>query len=262
MKLRIKRIFAFIIDWNIVLLPFAFIFAFLPAVLQKHPISNPLIALLMLFTFLAPFGIFLFRDAIFKGRSPGKRVFKLYVYDQKTLNTADTTQCALKNVLLPLCFFDAVIYLVTGKTLGDRVAGTLVATKQDLEAFSQETKHPVPVTTKGKAKNGLSVLAIIVACFLALFGLTQIILNQQKDTEEYKIAYRYFTESKAFEELNVDESKIRFNKYSLNTYTSHKDNSVTQTAEIGFVVKSQTFVVVCHKENDVWLVCDECTSFK
>lgn len=260
MKTRFKRLAAFIIDWNVILFPSAFIFTFLPTISQMLPIGEVLSALLMISATLAPFGIFLFRDVIFKGRSPGKRFFKLYVYDQKTLNPADTTQCALKNVLLPLCFFDAVIYLVTGKTLGDRLAGTLVATKQDIEALSQETEHNAPATAK--AKRGLSVLAIIVACFLALFGLTQLILNQQKDTEEYKIAYRYFTESQAFEELNVNESKIRFNKYSRNTTTSPKDNSVTQTAEIGFVVKSEAFVVVCHKENDVWVVCDECTSFK
>lgn len=262
MKIRIKRIFAFLIDWYIILLPSALVTPYITFFLNKHFEGNPWVDFVSFFVFLLPLGAFLLKDVVCKGRSAGKRVFGLYVYDKKTLKQADNNQCVLKNLFLFLCVFDAVIYLVTGKTLGDRLAGTLVATKQDIEALIQETEHNAPATAKAKAKRGLSVLAIIVACFLALFGLTQLILNQQKDSEEYKIAYDYFTDSRAFEELNVDESKIRFNKYSRNTFTSHQDNSVTQTAEIGFVVKSEAFVVVCHKENDVWLVCDECTSFK
>lgn len=262
MKIRIKRIFAFLIDWYIILLPSALVTPYITFFLNKHFEGNPWVDFVSFFVFLLPLGAFLLKDVVCKGRSAGKRVFGLYVYDKKTLKQADNNQCVLKNLFLFLCVFDAVIYLVTGKTLGDRLAGTLVATKQDIEALSQETEHNAPATAKAKAKRGLSVLAIIVACFLALFGLTQLILNQQKDSEEYKIAYDYFTDSRAFEELNVDESKIRFNKYSRNTFTSHQDNSVTQTAEIGFVVNSKSFVVVCHKENDLWVICDECTLFE
>ena len=262
MKIRIKRIFAFLIDWYIILIPSALITPYITFFLNKHFEGNPWVDFVSFFVFLLPLGAFLLKDVVCKGRSAGKRVFGLYIYDQKTLKQADNKQCILKNLFLFLCVFDAVLLLVTGKTLGDRLAGTVVTSEQDIEALSQETEHNAPATAKAKAKRGLSVLAIIVACFLALFGLTQLILNQQKDTEEYKIAYRYFTESQAFEKLNVDESKIRFNKYSRNTTTSPKDNSVTQTAEIGFVVNSKSFVVVCHKENDLWVICDECTSFK
>lgn len=262
MKIRIKRIFAFLIDWYIILIPSALITPYITFFLNKHFEGNPWVDFVSFFVFLLPLGAFLLKDVVCKGRSAGKRVFGLYIYDQKTLKQADNKQCILKNLFLFLCVFDAVLLLVTGKTLGDRLAGTVVTSEQDIKPNTQETEYNAPATAKVKAKRGLSVLAIIVACFLALFGLTQIILNQQKDTEEYKIAYRYFTESQAFEELNVNESKIRFNKYSRNTTTSPKDNSVTQTAEIGFVVNFKSFVVVCHKENDVWLVCDECTSFK
>ena len=66
----------------------------------------------------------------------------------------------------------------------------------------------------------------------------------------------------AFEELNVDESQIRFNKYNLSTYTSPEDNSGIQTAKIGFVANSKSFEVVRHKENGKWRVCDECTLFE
>lgn len=262
MKIRIKRIFAFLIDWYIILIPSALITPYITFFLNKHFEGNPWVDFVSFFVFLLPLGAFLLKDVVCKGRSAGKRVFGIYIYDQKTLKQADNKQCILKNLFLFLCVFDAVLLLVTGKTLGDRLAGTVVTSEQDIKPNTQETEHNTPATAKAKAKRGLSVLAIIVACFLALFGLTQLILNQQKDSEEYKIAYDYFTDSRAFEELNVDESKIRFNKYSRNTFTSHQDNSVTQTAEIGFVVNSKSFVVVCHKENDLWVICDECTLFE
>ncbi len=262
MKIRIKRLFAFLIDWYIILIPAALITPYIPLFLNKHFEGNPWVDFVSFFVSLLPLGAFLLKDVVCKGRSVGKRVFGLYVYDQKTLKQADNKQCILKNVFLFLCVFDAILLLVTGKTLGDRAAGTLVMSEIDLESHSQESEYYTPASNKGKIKKSVSVIAIIVACFLAFFGLIQFVLNQQKDTEEYKIAYDYFTESRTFEELNVDESKIRFNKYNLNTFTSHQGNTISQTVEIGFVVKSRAFVVVCHKENDVWVVCDECTAFK
>ena len=98
---------------------------------------------------------------------------------------------------------------------------------------------------------------------MAIFvGLIQTVLNTQKDTEEYKVAYSYFVESHAFKELNVNESKIHFNQYSSYTYTSNDNSSVSQTVKIGFSVNFKSFEVVCHKENDIWQVCNECTLFE
>ncbi len=267
MKIRFKRLFAFLIDWYVILIPAALITPYIPLFLNKQFEENPWVDFISLFIYLFPLGAFLLKDAVCKGRSVGKRLFGLYVYDQKTLKQADTKQCVLKNVFLFLCVFDAIILLVTGKTLGDRVAGTLVTSKQDLELYEKEIQdvsamYTPPGLKKKKTKKAILIFAIIIGCLLAFVGLIQVILNQQKDTEEYKIAYDYFTESKAFEELNVDESKIHFNQYSSHTYTAKNNNSVSQTVEIGFVVNFKSFEVVCHKENDIWQVCNECTLFE
>lgn len=113
-----------------------------------------------------------------------------------------------------------------------------------------------------KQKKVVLIITIIIACLAIFVGMIQVILNTQKDTAEYKVAYSYFLQSQAFKELNADKSKIRFNKYSSSTYTSKNSDSFTQTVKIGFVVNFQSFEVVCHKENDMWQVCDECTLFK
>ncbi len=262
MSIRLKRLIAFVIDWNITLFPFVFIFSFLTAFLRQESAVNPLIFLLCFFGVIFAFGAFILRDVIFKGRSLGKRIFGLYVYDKKSLGKANARQLCSRNIFFFLYFIDGILLLATGQTIGDRVAGTLVTSKQGFESYTNEIQDSASAPKQKKVKKVVLIIAIIIACFAIFAGLIQIVLNTQKDTEEYKVAYSYFVESQAFKKLNVDESKIRFNQYSSHTYTSNDNNSVSQTVEIGFIVNFKSFEIVCHKENDMWQVCNECTLFE
>lgn len=262
MGVKLKRLIAFVIDWNITLLPFVFIFSLLTTFLRKESAVNPYVFLLCFLAIVFAFGAFVLRDVIFKGRSLGKRIFGLYIYEKSSLKQASLKQCFLRNLFFFLYFIDGILLLVTGQTIGDRVAGTLVTSKQGFEAHINEMKDSTPALKQNNVKKVVLVIAIIIACLTILMGLIQIVLNAQKDTEEYKVAYSYFVESHAFKELNVDESKIRFNQYSAHTYTSSDNSSASQTVKIGFLVNFKAFEVVCHKENGVWQVCDECTRFE
>lgn len=262
LSVRFKRIIAFIIDWNICLFPFVFLVSFSTSFVSKQFETNSLVTFFSFLFFIFPFVVFILRDVIFKGRSLGKRIFGLYIYDKNSLGKTHVNQCILRNIFFFVYFIDVIILLVTGQTIGDRVAGTLVMSEQNAESYNKELQNNSSATKKEKLKKVILIFAIVISCLIAFIGLTQILLNAQKNTEEYKIAYSYFIESNAFEELNVDESKIRFNKYNLNTYTSPEDASGTQTAKLGFVVKHQSFEVVCHKENGIWQVCNECTLFE
>ncbi len=261
MSTKFKRIIAFLIDWNISLLPFIFVFSFTALFLQQHSEADPIAFLLAFLFMILSFAAFILRDVIFKGRSLGKRIFGLYVYDKNSLEKASAKQCFLRNIFLIIFQIDGILLLATGKTVGDRVAGTLVMTKKAHESYINDATLVQPLSKKQKAKKALKVFVIIIACVIAFIGFIQIILNLQKDSEEYKIAYSYFTESKAFNDLNVDESKIRFNQYSYNREMTD-NSSLTETAELGFTVNFKSFVVVCHKENGIWTVCDECTLFE
>ena len=261
MSVRFKRLIAFVIDWNIALFPFVFIFFFLTTFLRKESAINLLIVLLCFFAIFFAFGMFVLRDVIFKGRSLGKRILGLYVYDKSSLEQASAKQRFLRNVFFFLYFIDGILLLVTGQTIGDRVAGTLVTSEQGFEANINEIQNSFPAPKQKKVKKIVLVIAIIIACLAIFAGLIQIVLNTQKDTEEYKVAYSYFVESQAFKELNVDESKIRFNQYSSHTYTSNDNSSASQTVKIGFIVNFKSFEVVCHKEGNIWQVCNECTLF-
>lgn len=105
----------------------------------------------------------------------------------------------------------------------------------------------------------LLIAGIFLAGMVAFMGLIQLILHAQKDTEEYKTAYSYLIASDAFAALDADESDIRMNQYSSNT--SYNNGVKETTVTIGFMVNFRSFRVVCHQENGVWQVCDECTIF-
>ena len=108
----------------------------------------------------------------------------------------------------------------------------------------------------------LAVVLPLVAIggFIALiFGIVTGALNRVKDSEEYALAYSYLINSVAFDNLDVDESEIKFTGYekTIKPGSSHGDR-----VELTFFVDGSSFTVVCHQENDgEWFVCDECTFF-
>lgn len=258
MNVKFRRLIAFIIDFNISIILPIFIFGYISTFLQ----SEVLIILVLFSTVIFALGAFIARDVIFKGRSLGKRILALYVYNKNSLTQASKKQCFLRNIFLCIYLVDGIILLATSETIGDRVAGTLVTSKQGLDSYTNKIQDSAPTPKQKKVTKVVLVIAIIIVALAIFAGLIQTVLNTQKDTEEYKVAYSYLVKSQAFKELNTDESKIRFNKYSLRTHTSKDSDSVTQTVKIGFVVDFQSFEVICHKENDVWQVCDECTLFE
>lgn len=107
----------------------------------------------------------------------------------------------------------------------------------------------------------ITVIAAILVCVIAFIGFIQFILNAQKDTEEYKVAYNYLINSESFKKTGADESDIRLNQYSSKINSSICSDSTSRTVEIGFIVKMKSFVIVCHQEDGVWQVCDDCTKF-
>lgn len=262
MRDRFRRVIAVFLDWNITLLPFVLLFTFLTTSFQQQDTIPTAIGILCFLFMVIPFSAFIFRDVIFKGRSLGKRIMRLRVYDKNTLQEPSTKQCAVRNLFLPLYPIEGIVLLFTGRTMGDRVAGTVVLSQAALE---EERKHsdpdaPSSIRPKVKTKDVFFVAAIVIGCFIAFFGLIQILLNAQKDTEEYQLAYDYLISSEAFETLNIEEHKIRMNQYSSTTKSA--GDSFSRTVEIGFLINFQSFQVVLHNENGTWLVCEECTPFR
>lgn len=173
------------------------------------------------------------------------------------MEAASTRQRAIRNLFFFLYLFDGIILLASGQTIGDHAAGTVVLSQKDPTAW-----QPAPAPSGRKTKT--IVIALIAAAIIwiaAIFGIVLLALDSQKDSEEYQLAYQYLISSSAFEELNADESSIFMNQYSSRTTLSPDGGSPVKTVQIGFLVNSRSFEVVCHQEDGVWRVCGDCTSF-
>ena len=265
MKTRYKRIFAFLIDWGLALLPIVPFSLILSTPGIQDSVPSIVTVLLSLLIFPLPLALFIARDGLFQGRSPGKRLFGLCVYDKTTLQGPTIRQFLLRNVFLLIYPIDALILLTTGDSLGDRVANTVVLSSDAREHRLSEctaSDMTVPVSGKGSAAEVVKVTALALAVLVAFVGLIQSVLSAQKDTEEYQIAYNYLISSQAFQALHVEESELRINSYSSSSSYSPDREGYTQTVEFGFLVNFRSFHVVLHKENDLWSVCRNCTPFQ
>lgn len=118
-------------------------------------------------------------------------------------------------------------------------------------------------TPQKKNKTATIVVVAIVAAALSLilmitgfFTLVFSVLDKQKDSPEYKVAYEYLVSSEAFNELSPEPDQIRFNSFRISTVNGES------TATVGFTVNGRSFEVVCHKEDGRWIPCRECTKFQ
>ena len=276
---RIKRILAFFVDWYVLILPVVLLG--LMMMLIPELTSQPMIGFLILFLFAMVFGtmaLMAARDVVFCGRSLGKRIFGLYVVDKKTLEPISKSRRFVRTIFFFLInWVEIILLLATGETLGDRVAAAQVLSKKTMESRRAElmaeqemlasdsgcTQTPTAAPAPGKPtskKQIILVVGILLAALLAFVGIVQISLHSARNTEEARLAYTYVTESEAFAASGIKPSTLRMNQYSRNSFTENGETKTT--AEISFTARFRTFRVVCHKENDVWTVCGECTGFR
>ena len=123
--MKLKRILAWIIDWNLSGVP-ALIYAVIFAERVKtHGASAVGLLLFVLFVLSFP-TIFVLRDVIFGGRSPAKRMFGLRVVSAETGETPSKQNLILRNVFFFIYPIDAILLIATGKSLGDTVTNTTV----------------------------------------------------------------------------------------------------------------------------------------
>ena len=125
----IRRIIAWIIDWNLSGLPCLLYTTIFMDVFQRPSFQNiGYILIFMLLVFLYPV-TFVFRDVIFKGRSIGKRIFGLYVLDKNTNEPASIEQRIIRNLFFFVYPVDGIILIATKESIGDRAVNTIVVKK-------------------------------------------------------------------------------------------------------------------------------------
>ena len=276
-KTKIFRLIAAVIDWNIIgaitmLSVVLFMAVFLAA---GASLTGPAALLLMLLILSYPV-CFMLKDLLFGGRSLGKRIMGLTVLDKTTGKVPKKTVLFLRNIFLIIAHVEAIVMLITGLTLGDRAAHTVVVRKKDLD-LSQNI-DPVQQNTdminqyasnqtaraRSKKKQAILWISIIVAVLVLFVGFVLSIinasLNAMKNTEEYKIAYAYVIESDRVRELGIEEEQLKFTSFSKGTRLVGEGTQ--RFAEFSFrVSRGHDLTVILHDEGNGWYVCEECTKF-
>ena len=123
--MKIKRILAWIIDWNLCGLPtliYALIFSEI-ARTQGTNIGGMLLFVLLVLLFPT---MFVFRDVLFNRRSIAKRLFRLRVIDNATNERTSNKKLVIRNLFFVAYPVELVLLIVTGRSLGDMVTKTSV----------------------------------------------------------------------------------------------------------------------------------------
>ena len=213
------------------------------------------------------------------GRSLGKRMLGLVVLDLRTGEKAKTSQRMFRNIFLVACQVDIIIMLATGRSLGDRMAHTVVVCQKDLNSdtkiIAPDDMHErmekinsytnnIP-SSKERRKKKLIITFSIIGGVVLLIGfvvcMTLIGLNEAKSSDEYKIAYEYVVESQEFERLGANEDRLAFLQYRKKTVYG-KDEGYKSIVLIGFNYGPfKRLEVICHDDGHGWYVCSDCTEF-
>lgn len=272
-SVKIKRMFAFIIDWNIIGFLELILLSFVPSLLlpNEEAANDSKILLTVFVMLLFPLLVSL-RDLIFGGRSIGKRIFGLTVLNRQTAEKAKAWQIFVRDIFFFAVQVDWIVMLGTGRSIGDFVANTAVVPKKQLSETYKGTaltvkninEYIAPERTKaGKRKNKwliITVLIIVAVFVIAMAALSIWIENNViKEADDYKTAYSYLVNSEAFEKTGKSEDDISFKEST--RFSEKRDGEYYYEAYFLFKVGKEKFEIICHFDGEKWYVCDECTKF-
>lgn len=270
-SVKMRRILAWIVDWNIAGVTAMLLFCLLTMAFGQSMENIPMP---LIFLFILSFPIlFICRDLFF-GKSLGKRIFRLTILDKQTGDKAKASKRLLRNIFFLISEADVIVMLISGFTIGDYAAHTVVVPTKNIKFDKSDPSkaniiqdintYTPPEQKTSRRKKFVIIVSIISAallfCLLS-YIMVSLSLEQKKNTEEYKLSYNYLIQSQKFKDLNIDEDKVRLKEYSYTTYTDkngNKEVSATIVFRVGILRNMQ---VVCHEEDGVWFVCEDCTEF-
>ena len=216
---RIRRFLGIIID-QMVAIALSVALAF--GVIFFLPIADVdlLTTIAMCTAFLGDAVLLALRDAIAGGTSLGKRIFGLCVVDKVNAARPVVWQRvvrSLSHVIIPVP--DAIVVLATGRSIGDFIAGTAVVSRKDYNNRLAEKNPLDPPVKVRKNRTGLTAflilaaMALVVAFFAGVVYITTVMLENERQTEEYLYAYDAIIESDEFASIDADESELLFTSF-------------------------------------------------
>lgn len=88
----------------------------------------------MIIMLFSTIGFFVLRDFVFGVRSIGKIITDLIILDGKTGEKAKKWQCAIRNLFFSIYVIDLIVMLITGRSIGDMLAHTIVVSKKSYDS--------------------------------------------------------------------------------------------------------------------------------
>ena len=126
--MKLRRILAWIIDWNLCGAPALIYSLFLSAIIKTQELQLWHLLTFLFFVLSFP-TLFVFRDILFNGRSIAKRIFKLRVIDNSTNELPPKYKLILRNLFFSIYPVEAILLIVTNKSLGDMTTNTTIVKK-------------------------------------------------------------------------------------------------------------------------------------
>ena len=253
-KVKFKRLLAWVIDWYTII-GSGILLTSIATAANAYTLSFFLIPATLIVLSL--------KDFVFGGRSLGKRITKLAILDTQTGEHPRKRQLCIRNLFAMLVSIDGIIVLASGRSLGDRLAHTVIVPQSAIESAKSNTPQTFHLPpTKHKTPKWLIALIIGgVALFIAAsIASSFAALNMFKNTEQARLAHAYLVESEAFQSLKATVEDIQMTGFETVTKRA-PDGSSSIVAEVVFSVKGRKFIVICHCEDGKWYVCSSCTAF-
>lgn len=162
---RFRRLLAGLIDWTVVGGIGTALIITLAVFCQENSSAYSTLCALVLLLCMA---VFVCRDLLGKGCSPGKRTLGLVILDAKGEKVPTAKQLILKNLFLPLLAIDGLILLATGQSIGERVAKVLVIPEKATAVIRESIATGRPVQDEDDAKLGKRISILLIALLLFL----------------------------------------------------------------------------------------------
>lgn len=156
------------------------------------------------------------------------------------------------------------ILLVSGFSVGDRIADTVVTETDKKTVLSDKTgkeksdavnAYTPPQNTKKKKLTTVGLLIAVLVILLAFSIATPFIgMSIVKATPEYEAAYRFFVSREEITAPGIREEDVRLVSYNVNKNLKGR----TGNAEFTFLANGKLSDVVCHYLDGEWKACPEC----
>ena len=180
--------------------------------------------------------------------------------DANTMSQPSPKQLIKKGLFLFLFSLDGLFLVFSGRSLGERFSHTIVLREQQLPSADLSSEFS---QFKPTVKKRILVTMITILCFsIPMFLIVSAGLNTIKKQKNYQLAYYYLISSNTYSQLHTEESQIAFTAYSSSTRTDTDNETVSSVVTFTFLVQGQQYQVVCHRDGDLWYVCNDCTRFQ